>query len=161
MTFFYTFFIMCGFWLLLSGRFDLFHLSLGVISCLLVSYFSHDLLFQDKEKRNGRLSEAFRFVQYIPWLLYEITLANYYISYLALNPRMSELIDPKIIRFKTKLRKDISLVTFANSITLTPGTITIRIVDGDFFVYAISKETASNLPGEMEERIAKIFEGDS
>ena len=61
-------------------------------------------------------------------------------------------------RFKTKLRKDISLVTFANSITLTPGTITIRIVDGDFFVYAISKETASNLPGEMEDRIAKIFE---
>ena len=46
----------------------------------------------------------------------------------------------------------------ANSITLTPGTITIRIVDGDFYVHAISKEAASGLPGEMEDRIAKVFD---
>jgi multicomponent Na+:H+ antiporter subunit E len=71
---------------------------------------------------------------------------------------MMDLIDPQIIRFQSKLKKDLSLVAFANSITLTPGTITVSVaVDGDFKVHAIDTVSAEALPGEMEERVAKAF----
>jgi len=156
MTFLYTFFIMFAFWIMLSGKFDLFHLMLGVISCLLVALISNDLLFEDKKKR-GRLQEAFRFIAYIPWLLYQIFIANLYVAYLALHPRMMDKIDPKIIHFKSKLKKDIANVTFANSITLTPGTITVDVIDGEYFVHSLSEKSSKDLPGEMEERIGWIF----
>jgi multicomponent Na+:H+ antiporter subunit E len=70
-------------------------------------------------------------------------------------------IDPKIIKFKTKLKKDISLVTFANSITLTPGTITADIREGDYYVHSLSKKVTDDLlSGEMENKVAHIFEED-
>ncbi len=99
-----------------------------------------------------------RFIKYIPWLLYQIFLANIHVLYLTFHPRMMELIDPRIIKFKSKLKSDMSLVTFANSITLTPGTITVYVsIDGDFKVHAIDKASGDPLPGEMEEQIGKAF----
>ena len=155
----YTFLIMFMFWILLSGKFDLFHMTLGIISSGLVTFLSHDLLFHDRTKK-GRLAEANRFILYIPWLLREIVTATLYVAYLALHPKMLELIDPKIIRFKTSLHKNIARVSFANSITLTPGTITVRIMDDEYYVHAISKKLADGLPGEMENRIKWVFERD-
>ena len=71
---------------------------------------------------------------------------------------MMDRIDPTIVTFKTKLKSNIARVALANSITLTPGTITIRIEDDVFYVHAISRKAAAGLPGEMEERLARIFE---
>lgn len=154
-----TFLIMLVLWVLLSGKFDFFHLSLGVISCALVSYFSSDLLFPNPDLSLGSLIRTWlRFIRYIPWLLYQILLANLHLMYLSFHPRMLELIDPQIIKFKARLRSDLSRLTFANSITLTPGTITIYVSsDGDFRVHAIDAKSAGGLPGEMEERIARVF----
>jgi len=126
-----TFIIMCGTWVLLSGKFDAFHLSLGVISCALVAYFSSDFLFSSPKPR-GVLSQWVRFATYIPWLMVEIELV--------LHPRGMDMIDPKIVKFRSKLKSNLALVTFANSITLTPGTITVSVsLDGDFKVHAIDK----------------------
>jgi len=83
-------------------------------------------------------------------------LANIHVAALALNPKMP--IDPKIITFKTKLESDVSWVTLANSITLTPGTVTVDIKDGVFYVHALSKKVADDLnTGEMEDRVAHIY----
>ena len=85
-------------------------------------------------------------------------MANLHVLYLTFHPRMHDLINPKIIIFKSKLYSDISLVTFANSITLTPGTITVYVSgDGEFHVHAIDEQSAQGLPGEMEARVAKVF----
>jgi multicomponent Na+:H+ antiporter subunit E len=143
-------------WIILSGKFDAFHLSLGVISSLIVSHLSKDLIFSDKEKK-GRLGEAFRFVTYIPWLIYQIFLANLNVAYLALHPKMIDLINPQIIWFKSGLRKDISLVTLGNSITLTPGTITVRIVESEYYVHALDPKMADIIQEQMEKRVAHIF----
>ncbi len=152
-----TFLIMFIFWILLSGKFDLFHLSLGIISCFIVAFFSGDLLFPEL-KTKGLLRSWIRFIRYIPWLLYQIFLANLNLLYLTFHPRMMDLIDPRIIKFKSRLQNDLSLVTFANSITLTPGTITVYTsIDGDFKVHAIDKRSREGLPGEMENRIVKVF----
>jgi multicomponent Na+:H+ antiporter subunit E len=152
-----TFIILFGVWVLLSGRFDAFHLSLGLISCGIVSYLSFDLLFSDPRPR-GLLAQWARFVWYVPWLMIEIIKANLHVTYLVFHPRMMELIDPRIVKFQSKLKGDLALVTFANSITLTPGTITVYVsIDGEFKVHAIDKASGDPLPGAMEENIAKAF----
>ena len=156
MRYLYTFLIMFGFWILLSGKFDLFHLTLGVLSSGLVALLSSDILMYDS-KKNDRLAIAFRFSCYVPWLLYQIVLSTLHVTFLALHPKMRDMIDPTIVTFKTKLKGDIARVALANSITLTPGTITIRIEDGIFYVHAISRKAAAGLPGEMEDRLAKVF----
>ncbi|HUV51276.1 MAG TPA: Na+/H+ antiporter subunit E [Anaerolineae bacterium] len=150
-----TFIIMFGFWLLLSGKYDLFHISIGVLCCGLVSHVSHGLLFANPRAGDMRVIVK-RFIVYIPWLMYQIVLSNLHVARLALWPK--RLIDPKIIEFKSKLESDISMVTLANSITLTPGTITVDVKDGVFYVHAVSKKVAEDLmTGEMEDRIAHIF----
>jgi len=152
-----TFLIMFGIWVLLSGKFDPFHLSLGLISCAIVSFLSSDLLFPSP-KIKGLLRQWVRFVRYVPWLMIEIIKANLHVTYLVFHPRMMELIDPRIIKFRSKLKSDLALVTFANSITLTPGTITVDVsIDGDFKVHAIDKASGDPLPGAMEANIAKAF----
>jgi len=132
-------------------------MTLGVISCLIVTFFSGDLLFPGA-KTTGLIRLGFRIAAYIPWLLYQILMANFHILYVVLHPRMMDLIDPSVIRFQSELKDDLPLVIFANSITLTPGTITVYVsVDGDFQVHAIDKKSGEPLPGEMEARIIRAF----
>jgi multicomponent Na+:H+ antiporter subunit E len=150
-----TFVILFLFWMLLSGFFDFFHLTLGVICTAVVSFLSHDLLFANVRVGDIRLI-IIRFFAYIPWLINQIMMANFHVAYLALSPKMP--IDPQIMMFKTKLESDMSWVTLANSITLTPGTITMDIKDGEFFVHALDKKVAEDLDtGEMEDRVAHMF----
>ena len=150
-----TGFILFVFWMLLSGKFDVFHLTLGAICCTLVAYLFHDLLFANVRVGDMRVVAA-RFIAYIPWLIQQIVLANIHVASVVLRPRMP--IDPQILTFKTKLETDISSVTLANSITLTPGTITMDIKDGVFYVHALDQKSADDLnAGDMEDRVAHIF----
>lgn len=151
--------ILLALWLILSGKFDSFHISLGVISSAMVSWFSGDLFTEAVGGRNfPRLAKGF--MKYIPWLLLQIFLSAIHVLRLSFHPRMRELIDPQIIRFRSSLRDELALVTFANSITLTPGTITVFVdSDGEFRVHAIDRKCAEALPGEMERRVGAIFGG--
>ena len=161
-----TFFIMLAFWVIMSGMFDGFHFSLGILCCLLVSHFSHDLLFpQTEQKQRSWLKDLFGTLLYLPYLLWQILLANLQVAWIVLHPRALEMIDPHIFRFYTKLTRPISKVAFAQSITLTPGTITVNIYKDpegikpdQFAVYALTREAAASLPGDMEERVAKALE---
>jgi len=147
--------ILFAFWMLLSGLFDSFHLTLGAICSIIVAYLYHDLLFANVRAGELRVV-AWRFISYIPWLLYQIFMSNIHVASLVLRPKMP--IDPQVLTFKTKLETDISCVTLANSITLTPGTITMDIRDGVYYVHALSKKVADDLKaGEMEDRVAHIF----
>ncbi|MCG8636666.1 MAG: Na+/H+ antiporter subunit E [Desulfobacterales bacterium] len=151
-TFLLTFF----FWVLFSGRFDGFHLGLGVVSCLMVSGLTRRLVFYGDA--SGGLFIAARFLRYLPWLVYQILLANLHLLYLTFHPRMMDKINPRIIRFDTSLKSDLSRTTFANSITLTPGTITVYAgVMGGFAVHCIDEHSGRALPGAMEKRISEVF----
>jgi multicomponent Na+:H+ antiporter subunit E len=153
-----TFFVMLFFWIIMSGMFDPFHFSLGVICCLLVAHFSHGLLFYGDPKSWGR--GILGILLYLPWLFWEILLANLQVAYLVLHPRMMDLLDPELVRFKTILNRPISRITLAQSITLTPGTVTVNIDDDEFLVYALTSSAAKSLPGSsMERRIAAALEG--
>ena len=149
-----VFSIMLIFWVIFSGMFDAFHLTLGVISCLLVTLMSHDLLISDIQKRR-RFGKTARFLAYLPWLIWQIVLANFHVVRMVLQPSK---IKPQIITFKPNLKEDLAKVLLANSITLTPGTITM-IIDGDeFAVHALDQAVADDLlSGEMEKRVARVF----
>ncbi len=152
-----AFLLLFIFWVIFSGHFDTYHLTLGVICSLLVARFSYDLFFANVRVGSHWLV-FLRFCAYMPWLTYQIVKANIHVAALALHPNPP--IDPQIIRFKTKLKTDISLVTFANSITLTPGTITMDIIEGEFYVHALDRKVMKDLgTGEMEDRVAHIFMG--
>lgn len=152
-----TFVIMMAVWCVLSGKFDAMHLSMGVLSSALVTYFSADLLFTSP--LSGRsIRTAFGFLMYLPWLLAEILKASVHVLYITLHPRMLEMIDPQVFRFRSTLKSDLAQVSFANSITLTPGTITIYVnFHRDFSVHALDRFSREGLPGEMERRIARAF----
>jgi len=153
----FTFIVSMATWLVLSGKFDAFHLSLGVFSSAVVAYFCGDLLFHRPIKK-GFGGQTARFVLYVPWLLYQVFIANLHMVKLVFHPRMAELIDPRIIRFSSRLSGTMPLFIFGNSITLTPGTITVFVnVYGTYTVHAIDAASAEGLPGQMEERIARIF----
>lgn len=147
-------------WMIFSGLFDLFHLTLGVISCGIVTWMSSDLLFSDRTIALGpRLRQGARLFAYCFWLLWQIILANLHLFRLAFSPR--EALQPHIVRYETKLETDFEKYLLANSITLTPGTVTIKIMGNTFYIHAISDIAAGGLDGEMERRIARIFESPS
>jgi multicomponent Na+:H+ antiporter subunit E len=144
-------------WLALSGFFDAFHMTVGAVCCLAVAAFSRTIL-PPRPASPFPLRPLLLMPGYCLWLLWEIAKANAWVLYLVFHPRMMDKIDPRLFTFKSRLRSRAALTVFANSITLTPGTITVSVNDrGDFLVHAIDGKSAAGLPGEMEEKIAATF----
>ncbi|MEL0118738.1 MAG: Na+/H+ antiporter subunit E [Opitutae bacterium] len=155
-----TFILLLVNWIIFSGVLDAFHLGLGVICCGFVAWLSTDLVFGNTSKGlRARLFEAFRFMGYAVWLLWQVVLANIHVLKLAFSQN-ERATHPRIIRFKTSLKSDFARYVFANSITLTPGTVTMSLVGDEFVVHAIDKAVADELPGEMEKRVAAVFDQD-
>lgn len=153
-----TFLLLLVTWVIFSGVIDFFHLSLGVISCVIVTWLSSDFLFQNDGKGlQTRFVEVGRFIGYCLWLLWQIILANIHVLKLALASNNREM-RPQMVRFRTSLQSEFARYVFANSITLTPGTVTLSVEGDEFVVHAISRKVADELPGEMEKRVAKIFD---
>lgn len=147
-----VFLVLLAFWLILSGHYDLFHVGFGVLCAALVTGLSSDLL--SLGGRETGLS-VWRFIAYLPWLLYQVVIANFHVVYLILWPSQ---IRPQIIRFRTQLRSELARTTLGNSITLTPGTVTMDIQGDEFVVHAVSDKVAQDLlTGAMEERVARVF----
>lgn len=156
-SFFFTFMILFAIWILFSGKFDVFHMTLGVLSCAIVSWFSCDLILPSR-RLAGMGGLWWRFIRYMPWLIYQVLVSNIHVFYLAAHPRMMELIDPQIMSFKSRLKSEMALVTLANSITLTPGTITVYVsIYGDISFHVIDIASGKTLPFIMEARVAEIF----
>jgi multicomponent Na+:H+ antiporter subunit E len=153
-----TFALLGGFWVLLSGYFDGFHLVAGGTCSLIVAAISHRLLFSGR--RSPFFRTSWRLFCYVPWELWQIVLANIDVIRRVLHPKMP--IDPCLIEIETPLRSEFALVTLGNSITLTPGTITVSVdtQKGIFLVHALAKEPADALllDQTMQTKVAKVFQ---
>lgn len=155
-----TFSLLLAIWLVFSGIYDLFHMGLGVLSCGLVTWISSDLLFEDRSAGlRPRLGQAWRLGGYLAWLGWQLVLSNLHLLKLTLMPGAMAEVRPRITRYRTGLKSDFEKFLLANSITLTPGTITIKILGDDFYIHSISRFAAEGLDGQMESRIAAIFAG--
>ena len=144
------------FWLLLSGHYTGLLLALGVASVALVIYLA---LRMDRVDGEGQPLHIPRMLlPYWAWHFGEITKCNIEVARRIVNPKLP--ISPTVVRVRAGQRSPIATVTYANSITLTPGTVTIRVEDDEFHVHALSREGAKDLQsGEMERRVREAFEG--
>lgn len=144
------------FWLLLSGFYTPFLVAFGAISSLCVLLFAHRMDVIDHEGHPAHLGWRALF-SYWPWLLKEIVVSGWDVSRRILDPRLP--ISPTLVRFKPSQTTELGLVIHANSITLTPGTITVEVEHGEMLVHALSAEGGAGLAGsEMDRRVAKLEE---
>ena len=91
------------------------------------------------------------------WLLKEIVIANIHVFYLAMIPGGMKHMDPEMVKIKVGLKSDAARYVLANSITLTPGTVSVKMEADELLVHSISRTTTEGLEGDMEKRIAKVF----
>jgi multicomponent Na+:H+ antiporter subunit E len=134
-------------WLLLSGIYEPLLLSLGVASCGLVVWIAHRMDVVDHEGHPLHLT--WEVLTYWPWLLWQIVKSNIQVAGLILSPRMP--ISPKVIKVTTSQTDELGQVIYANSITLTPGTVSLYIRGDTIGVHAITEEMAEDLAaGEMD-----------
>jgi multicomponent Na+:H+ antiporter subunit E len=141
------------FWLLLSGYFTGFLIAAGVGSAAAVAWLAARMEIADREGHPLRFTPAV--LVYWPWLAKEIALSAWTVTKIILAPRLP--ISPTLVRFRPSQSSVVGLVTHANSITLTPGTITIDAERGEFLVHALTREGAASLAGsEMDRRVAAL-----
>lgn len=147
------FFLLIGLWLLASGHYTLMLLSFGVVSCAGVVVLCRRMGIVDAEAVPVHLLG--RALAYIPWIAWQVLLANVDVALRVLRPRMN--ITPRLFKVRTSQRTDLGRVLYANSITLTPGTVSIWVMDDEITVHAISEEGAEELlQGEMDRRVTRM-----
>jgi len=143
-------------WLLWSGYWDVRLLViLGAVSCVLVMLYSLRLGLVDREGVPVQL--AVRLLLYGPWLAWEVAKANWDVAKRILDPRLP--IRPLVIRVKATQREDLGRVIYANSITLTPGTVSLSVEGDEIVVHALTPEAAAGVENGVMDRKVCWLEG--
>jgi multicomponent Na+:H+ antiporter subunit E len=144
-------------WLLLSGHYTPLLIGFGVGSCVLVVLLSWRMGIVDREGVPVQLLP--RLLVYLPWIAKEVFLANVDVAKRILTPARKPDLSPRLFDVPTSQSSDLGRVLYANSITLTPGTVSIRVYGTRITVHAIADEVADGLSeGEMDRRVTR-FEG--
>jgi multicomponent Na+:H+ antiporter subunit E len=152
-----------AFWIVLSGRHEAKYLILGALSAGLVVLANgglrgvHGLLgVRGQDKLPSLFTTFWRSINYVLWLLFDIFKANVQLAYVVLHPRMP--IDPALLQLRTRLDSTVAQVVLANSITLTPGTVTIDLRDGTLVIHALVPQSAESLiAAEMQNKVGAVF----
>jgi multicomponent Na+:H+ antiporter subunit E len=152
MRFLYTFSALFLFWLALSGQFSALFLVSGAAAALLVAALA--------VRDDALPGPAFmvRLAAYLPWLFWQIILSSLDVAYRVLHP--ARPISPRLLRIKNPCRTPLGTALLANSITLTPGTVTLDAGAEELLVHSVSEEAAAALQaGEMQARVLRVEGG--
>jgi multicomponent Na+:H+ antiporter subunit E len=140
-------------WLLWSGLYKPLVMSLGAFSCLLSAYLAHRMGFFRHHK--DLLSLMPRLPGYWLWLLREIIISSLDVAKLILKPSMP--ISPTVVVLEAEARTDVGQVILGNSITLSPGTVTLDLHEGKVLIHCLTSEGARELQkGEANRRVAAL-----
>jgi multicomponent Na+:H+ antiporter subunit E len=143
-------------WLLLSGHYTPLLLGLGVLSSLLVVLLAVRVDLVDRQVVTVLFKP--RSLLYLLWLGREIIKSNIDVTLRILDPKLR--ISPNVIRVKATQRSELGRVTYANSITLVPGTVAMSVEADEIIVHAITRAVAADLQsGEMDRRITELEGG--
>lgn len=157
------FIVLFALWLILSGHYDLFHISIGFFSALLVTFIHIKInryLYYKHEIAKDHPLRLSRFIFYVPWLIWQIVIASLQVAYAVLHPKTP--INPSLVRFKTKLPNIAAKVILANSITLTPGTLTVRIREDEFLVHSLLDASLTSIvDGTLPAKVANLYKQES
>ena len=153
---FYLFVVVSGLWLVWSGHLSFSHPLLGIVglvSASLVVWLCWKMDLVDDETVPLHLTPGT--LRYVPWLAWQVILSSLDV----LRRCITLDVEPEVLTVEGSQRTDVGLVSYANSITLTPGTTSIDsdAVQHLITVHAISKTTADSLRGgEMDRRVAAV-----
>ena len=140
-------------WLLSSGYFLILIIALGIASISLVVWLAHRMDVVDHESHPVHM--ALRGLTYFPWLIVEIIKSNLDVAIAIVQG--AKAIAPSTIQITASQRSDVGRVTYANSITLTPGTVTMHVDGTIFLVHALTRNSAKGLQtGEMDARVTRL-----
>ena len=145
---------MIAIWLLWSGHYTPMIISFGVLSCLLVVFIARRMYLADPEGHPIHLLP--RLLLYIPWLSWAVFRANLDVALRILKPGLP--ISPRMVKVKAGQKTHLGMVAYANSITLTPGTVSVDLLeDGEITVHALTREAAEDLQtGVMDRRVVRL-----
>lgn len=147
---------LCVAWILWSGYFKPLLLGLGLFSVLICLYLALRMRRADGDGTQFNILEHIhQLATYWPWLLLEIAKSNIDVAKIVLAPKLN--IDPVMIKVKASQKTEIGQVIYGNSITLTPGTITVDIENGELLVHALTQAGADGVKaGDMDRRVAAL-----
>ncbi|TRX56447.1 Na+/H+ antiporter subunit E [Thalassomonas sp. M1454] len=147
------FITLAAFWLLNSGHYSVLILSLGLASIALIIYIANKMDVVDQESQPLYLSR--KIFGYYFWLIIEIIKANTtVVKHIWLGKKT---ISPTLKKIKVTQQTDMGKVIYANSITLTPGTVAIDINEDEILVHALIAEDLDSLEfGEMDRRVTSL-----
>ena len=145
-------------WLLMSGHYDALLISLGLASTLFTVFLALRMEVVDHESYPTHLTG--KLLRFWTWLSKEIIVANIDVAGRIIRGRKS--ISPRTFTVKMPQKTDLGRVIYANSITLTPGTVSMRMEGNEILVHALAKETAEELEAEhMARRVPEDVGGDA
>ncbi len=145
--------VLFGFWLLLSGFYTPFMLGVGVLSVVAVVAFVWRMEVVDHEGHPVHL--GWRAFVFFPWLMWQILKAGWQVSRIILTPSLP--ISPTLAPTRASQKTTVGMAAFANSITLTPGTISVETGDKEILVHALTEEAMAELQGgEMNGRVVRM-----
>ena len=143
-------FSLTAFWLLMSGIYTPLILFLGAISVIFVLYLTRRMDALDKDVFEFKLKR--KHFSYWSWLAKEIFKANIDVSKVILSPKMN--LSPRLVRVPLSQSNELATVIYANSITLTPGTVSVDIEGDEIIVHALTQELMDGLTeGDMDQRV--------
>ncbi len=147
------FLVLFAIWVALSGHFTPFLLIAGAVCCALAVFIAHRMDVIDHEGLPIHLTTRAPF--YWCWLAMEVVKANLDVAWRVLHPRLP--IDPALERLPASQHTDLSRVIYANSITLTPGTVTAHVGEGFVEVHALNRASLEALrEGDMDRRVTRL-----
>jgi len=153
MRYIQVFLIVSLFWLLLSGHFTALMLFFGAVSALIVTGFVRGMDRADGVPHMLRIGP--RLLRYLAWLGWEVVLSNIDLVRRIWNPALP--IRPTWQRLDTKVETPLEKTIYANSITLTPGTLTTDVQEDYFMVHSLSPDSLEDLrKGDMERRVREL-----
>lgn len=140
-------------WLAWSGRLETQLLVFGLLSVAAVVGIARRMDRFSGADRDEHLGPGVLF--YLPWLFGQIVRANLAVARIILDPKLP--IGPRLIRVRASQRTATGQVLYANSITLTPGTISLDLRDDSLLVHALTAESAAGVEtGEMDRRVSRL-----
>ena len=141
-------------WLLMSGLYKTLILSFGAVSIILVMFFTQRMAEKDGYKLASELN-ILKTVKYLGWLFIQVVKSNWEVSKILLSQKVE--INQKFIEMPVSQKTDLAKVLFANSITLTPGTVTVETENQSFIIHALNvTDSSMDELKQMDEKVANI-----
>lgn len=144
-----------AFWIAVSGSLAPATVALGALVAGITSIWARSVW--DGTPPSLSIRRWGGLVLYLGYLLKSVVVAAVQVAEMVVSPHMG--IDPRVITHRVRFERDISRVVYANSITLTPGTLAVDVVDDTFYIHCLDDRFAKDITsGELERRVARVFE---